>query len=262
MYAGVPTMFTAMLGLPGIARADLRSLKFCAGGGAPLMEESAARFLELTGVWITDGWGMTESCGMGTLGKLGEPPREGSCGLPVPGIEAQLHDLDDPEKPAPAGGPGHLCIRGANVMAGYWSKPAATREAFTSDGFLLTGDVATQDEDGHLRIVDRLKDMLLCGGFNVYPRVIEEAIAEHPDVEEVRVIGIPDTYRGQSPKAFVKLRPGSEPLSLVRLKEYLEPRIGKHEMVQHLEVRDALPRTPVGKLSKRALQEEQGTQPV
>lgn len=257
IFGGVPTMFTAFLEQPDIRQRNLRSLKFCTAGGAPLLEETAARFLEMTGVWITDGWGLTESCGMGTLGRLGEPPRSGSCGLPVPGLEVQLRDLDDPEKKAADGARGQLCIRGPNLMAGYWQKPEATRNAFTSDGFLLTGDVGTRDDDGHIRIVDRLKDMLICGGFNVYPRIIEEAILEHPNIEEVCVIGVDDAYRGQSPKAFIKMRAGAEPLSLAELRKFLGPRLGKHEMISFLEVRATLPRTTVGKLSKRALQDEE-----
>lgn len=256
VFGGVPTMFIAMLAQPGIQDRNLRSLKFCTGGGAPLLEETATRFLSLTGVWLTDGWGMTESCGMGTLSPLGEAPRMGSCGLPVPGLELELRDLDDVEKQATFEGPGQICIRGPNVMAGYWQRPEATRMAFTSDGFFMTGDVGTRDPDGHVRIVDRLKDMLLCGGFNVYPRTIEEAISEHPDVAEVCVVGVPDPYRGQSPKAFVTTQPGRSAPSLAELKQFLATRLGKHEMVQHLEVRSALPRTPVGKLSRRALQEE------
>ncbi len=257
IFGGVPTMFTAILEQPDILQHNLRSLKFCTAGGAPLLEETAARFLEMTGVWITDGWGLTESCGMGTLGRLGEPPRSGSCGLPVPGLEVQLRDLDDPEKMAAQGARGQLCIRGPNLMAGYWQKPDATRSAFTSDGFLLTGDVGTRDDDGHIRIVDRLKDMLICGGFNVYPRILEEAILEHPNIEEVCVIGVDDDYRGQSPKAFIKMRAGAEPLSLAELRKFLGSRLGKHEMISFLEVRAALPRTAVGKLSKRALQDEE-----
>lgn len=256
VFGGVPTMFIAMLAQPGIQQRNLRSLKFCTGGGAPLLEETASRFLSLTGVWLTDGWGMTESCGMGTLSPLGEAPRIGSCGIPVPGLEFELRDLDDVEKQAPYEGPGQICIRGPNVMAGYWRRPEAMHTAFTSDGFFMTGDVGTRDPDGHVRIVDRLKDMLLCGGFNVYPRLIEEAISEHPDVAEVCVVGVPDEYRGQSPKAYVTTREGRSPPSLAQMKEFLSARLGKHEMIQHLEVRSALPRTPVGKLSRRALQEE------
>ena len=146
---------------------------------------------------------------------------------------------------------------GPNVMKGYWNKPEATAASMTADGFFRTGDVGYMDEDGFVYIVDRTKDMILCGGFNVYPRIIEEAIYEHPSVAEVSVIGIPDAYRGQSPKAFVTLKKDAPPFTLEELKTFLKRRLGKHEMVQALEVRDQLPKTPVGKLSKKELYEEE-----
>jgi long-chain acyl-CoA synthetase len=177
--------------------------------------------------------------------------------MPLPGIELRFLSLSDPGADAPPGEPGELCIRGPNVMRGYWKKPEANAASFTSDRFFRSGDVAWMDGDGFVRIVDRTKDMLLCGGFNVYPRVIEEAIYEHPSVEEVCVIGIPDAYRGQSPKAFVKLKVGAAELALADLQSFLRERIGKHEMVQALELRAELPKTPVGKLSKRTLIEEE-----
>ena len=138
-------------------------------------------------------------------------------------------------------------------MKGYWKNPDATAEIMTPDGFMRTGDVGYMDEDGYVYIVDRTKDMLLCGGFNVYPRVLEEAIYKHPSVEEVAVIGINDEYRGQSPKAFVKLKAGAVSFTLKELQEFLKDKLGKHEMVQALEIRDSLPRTPVGKISKKDL---------
>jgi long-chain acyl-CoA synthetase len=133
-------------------------------------------------------------------------------------------------------------------MKGYWKRADATQEAMTKDGFLRTGDVGYMDEDGYVFIVDRTKDMLLCGGFNVYPRIIEEAIYQHPGIEEVIVIGIHDDYRGQSPKAFVKLKTNSSAVTLQQMKDFLKERLGKHEMISSLEIRDALPRTAVGKL--------------
>ena len=150
-----------------------------------------------------------------------------------------------------------MVIKGPNVMKGYWNAEAATREAFNRDGFMRTGDVAEMDADGYLYIVDRTKDMLLCSGFNVYPRIIEEAIYTHPAVAEVCVIGIPDAYRGQSPKAFVALKVGAEPITLEAMKAFLADKIGKHEMIGALEIRTALPKTPVGKLSKKTLVDEE-----
>jgi len=143
------------------------------------------------------------------------------------------------------------------VMKGYWNKPDATAESTTFDGLFRTGDVAYMDEDGFVFIVDRCKDMLLCSGFNVYPRVLEEAIYQHPAIREAAVIGIHDEYRGQSPKAFVALKAGAEPLTLAQLQDFLKDKLGKHEMVQALEIRAELPKTPVGKLSKQALRDEE-----
>ncbi|MNY31126.1 Long-chain-fatty-acid--CoA ligase [compost metagenome] len=150
-----------------------------------------------------------------------------------------------------------MCIKGPNVMKGYWNKPEATAEEMTFDGLFRTGDVAYMDEEGYVFIVDRCKDMLLCSGFNVYPRVLEEAIHPHPVVKEVAVIGIPDEYRGQSPKAFVALKDAAAPLGLAELQAFLKDKLGKHEMVQALEIRAELPKTAVGKLSKKDLMEEE-----
>ncbi|MEZ5765100.1 MAG: AMP-binding protein [Xanthobacteraceae bacterium] len=152
---------------------------------------------------------------------------------------------------------GELCIRGPNVMKGYWKKPDATAEVMTPDGFMRTGDVGYMDKDGYVYIVDRTKDMLLCGGFNVYPRILEEAIYKHPAVAEVAVIGIKDQYRGQSPKAFVTLKAGASPFTLKELQEFLKDKLGKHEMVHALDIRDELPKTAVGKLSKKDLYDEE-----
>jgi hypothetical protein len=157
---------------------------------------------------------------------------------------------DDPER-------GEICVKGPNVMKGYWKKPEATANSMTADGFFRTGDVGVMDEDGYVYIVDRTKDMLLCGGFNLYPRNIEEAIYQHPSVEEVSVIGVPDEYRGETPKAFVKLKAGASLLTLEEIKAFLKDRLGKHEMIGAIEIRDELPKTPVGKISKKDLRESQ-----
>ena len=149
-------------------------------------------------------------------------------------------DVANPEREVKLGERGEICVKGPNVMKGYWKKPEATANSMTADGFFRTGDVGVMDEDGFVYIVDRTKDMLLCGGFNVYPRNIEEAIYQHPSVEEVSVIGIPDDYRGETPKAFVKLKAGAPALSLEEMKAFLKERLGKHEMIGAMEIRDEL----------------------
>jgi long-chain acyl-CoA synthetase len=257
MFAGVPTMYTAMANHPKVKGGALRSLQFCGSGGAPLPLEVATRFFELTGTKLNEGWGMTETSPTGTFTPVHGMRKAGSCGMPLPNIELRFESLAEPGTYAAHGEPGELCIKGPNVMKGYWKNEEATAKSMTKDGFFRTGDVARMDDDGFVFIVDRTKDMLLCGGYNVYPRVIEEAIYEHPLVEEVCVIGVPDEYRGQSPKAFIKLKQGASAFSLDELKEFLKSRIGKHEMVQEMELRKELPKTAVGKLSKRDLVDEE-----
>ena len=257
IFPGVPTMYTAVIQHPRVEELNLRSLRFCGSGGAPLPLEVAERFHQLTGCFLNEGWGMTETSPGGTFTPVNGLRKPGSCGMPVPGLVVSVRALDDPEREVALGEPGELCVKGPNVMAGYWNAPAASAAAFTRDGFFRSGDVARMDEDGCLFIVDRTKDMLLCGGYNVYPRIIEEAIYEHPSVAEVCVIGIADPYRGQAPKAFVALKAGAAPLTLDELRRFLSGRIGKHEMVAALELRDSLPKTPVGKLSKKDLIEQQ-----
>ncbi|MFT4243195.1 MAG: long-chain fatty acid--CoA ligase [Acidovorax sp.] len=256
MFCGVPTMFTALISHPDTPKYDLRSLKYCGSGGAPLPVEVGQRYTAITGTEVSEGWGMTETSPTGTFSPI-KKSKPGSCGIPLPGITIKLLSLDDPTKYVPLGEKGEMCISGPNIMKGYWKNPEATAADTTFDGFFRTGDVAYMDEDGYLFIVDRCKDMLLCSGFNVYPRVLEEAIYQHPSVNEVCVIGIPDTYRGQSPKAFVVLKPGAEPFTLEQLQAFLKDKLGKHEMVHALEIRDALPKTAVGKLSKKDLVDEE-----
>ncbi|WP_185267153.1 long-chain-fatty-acid--CoA ligase [Halopseudomonas xiamenensis] len=256
-FPGVPTMFIGLLAHPLTAQLDLTSLKLCNSGGAPLPLEVQQRYSEMAGCALREGWGMTETTTTGTFTPRDAEPRPGSCGMPVPGATIRIAPLDGSPGSLPAGERGEVCIAGPNVTAGYWKRADATAEAMTEDGFLRTGDVGYMDEQGWLYIVDRTKDMILCSGYNVYPRVIEEAIYEHPAVEEVSVIGIDDAYRGQAPKAFIKLKSGAEAFDFAELQAFLEPRLGKHERLAAMEIRAALPRTPVGKLSKKELVDEE-----
>ena len=257
VFPGVPTMYTAILNHPDAGKYDLSALKFCGSGGAPLPVEVNQRFQKATGCSLLEGWGMTETSPTGTFTPADAPQRAGSCGLPTVGVTIKFASVDDPDQYVAQGERGELCISGPNVMKGYWNKPEATADSMTADGFFRTGDVGYMDVDGYVYIVDRTKDMILCSGYNVYPRVVEEAIYEHPSVSEVSVIGVPDAYRGQSPKAFVTLKKDSSGFTLEELQEFLKTRLGKHEMVQGLEVRAELPKTPVGKLSKKELYAEE-----
>lgn len=259
VFCGVPTMFTALINHPETPKHSLRTLKYCGSGGAPLPLEVAQQFASITGCSLSEGWGMTETSPSGTFtpAQPGAMRKAGSCGMPMPGIVIKFLDVDDSRSYVPLGERGEICITGPNVMKGYWNKPDATAEVTTADGFLRTGDVGYMDEDGFIFIVDRTKDMLLCSGFNVYPRVLEEAIYKYPAVEEVAVIGIRDEYRGQSPKAFIKLKADAKPFKLEELQAFLKDKLGKHEMVQALEIRAELPKTAVGKLSKKELYDEE-----
>ncbi len=255
-FPGVPTMWAALVNHPGIEQRDLSSLRACTSGGAPLPVELAERFGRISGLPLPSGWGMTETSPAGISPPLRGPAKPGTIGLPLPGITVEVVALDDPHRVLGPGDVGELRIKGRNVMQRYWNRPDETAAAFADGGF-LTGDIGTMDEDGYFFILDRKKDMILSGGFNVYPQVIEQAIYEHPDVEEALVIGVPDPYRGEAAKAFIKLRSGASPLTLDALRDFLADKIGRHEMPAALEIRAALPRTGVGKLSKKELIEEE-----
>ena len=249
---GVPTMWIAMLSLPDIATRDLSSLRVVSSGGAALPHEVGERFHALTGLRLGGGWGMTETAPAGTNLLPGTAPLPGEIGVPLPGVELQVVALDDPRRVLPPGEAGEIRIRGPNVTPGYYNRPAENAAAFL-DGWFLTGDVGRMEAGGRFVLVDRKKDMLISGGFNVYPRAIEDAIHEHPDVQEAAVIGVPDPYRGQAAKAFVVLKPGAAEMTLDDLLAFLRERLGRHELPAALELRDTLPHTPVGKLAKREL---------
>ena len=252
VFLGVPTMWTALAQFPGIEARDLSSLRMAFSGGAPMPMEVVNRLEALTGHRLGGGWGMTETSPVGCTIPPGQPYEQGEIGVPLPGIVVRIVSLDDPLRVMPPGETGEIAIQGPNVTKGYWNRPEENAVAFAG-GFFLTGDVGHMTEDGRFFLVDRKKDMILSGGFNVYPRVIEEAIYEHPDVAEAGVVGVADEYRGQSAKAFVVLREGAAPLTLEALRAFLSERIGRHELPTALELRSSLPKTPVGKLSRREL---------
>ncbi|CAN5920750.1 long-chain fatty acid--CoA ligase [soil metagenome] len=255
VFLGVPTMYVAFTSHPDIEKIDLSSLKWCNSGGAPIAGEVFSNFVRMARCRLLEGWGMTETCGVGTLTTGLGSPAPGSCGIPVAGSEIKVIDLETLAE-LPLGERGEICVRGPQVMKGYWNNPAATAEVTTPDGFMRTGDVGYMANDGSVYLVDRTKDMIICSGFNVYQRNVEEAIYRHPSVEEVIVIGVPDAYRGESPKAFIKFKAGAEPLSLDALRAFLHDYLGKHEMPHAMEARAELPKTAVGKLSKKELHAE------
>lgn len=258
VFPAVPTMLSALLACPDLGDYRLDSLKLCNSGGAPLPVELQQRFQKAASCAVKEGWGMTETAALGTFTPEGMVPPAGACGVPVPGIDLKIIAMDGSDQEMPQGERGELCIAGPNVMKGYWKRDDATAESMTSQGYFRTGDVAWMDEKGFVYIVDRTKDMIICSGYNVYPRNIEEAIYEHPAVAEVSVIGVPDEYRGQSPRAYITIRDGEPEPTLDEMKAFLKPRLGKHEMIHSMEIRDELPKTPVGKLSKKELYAEVG----
>lgn len=255
-FPGVPTMWIAIAALPDLDKRDLSSLVSVGSGGAPLPVEVAKILEQRVGMKLKSGWGMTETCSPGTAHPKEGPDKPGSIGLMLPGIEMDVVSLEDPTKLMPSGEVGEIRIRGPNVTKGYWNRPKETAEAFVGDRF-LTGDIGYVDADGYFYLVDRKKDMIISGGFNVYPQMIEQAIYTHPGVQEVIVIGIPDDYRGEAAKAFIKLRADAKPFALEDLRAFLTGKIGKHELPVAVDFVEELPRTPVGKLSRHELRLQQ-----
>jgi long-chain acyl-CoA synthetase len=256
VFPGVPTMWIAICSLPGFEKRDISSLTYCASGGAPLPVEVTRKLKDMAGIELLGGWGMTETSPAGTNIPRNRPDKAGTVGLPLPGIRMKVVALDDPGREVALGDTGELAVKGPNVTSGYLNRPDDNAASFV-DGWFLTGDIGHMDADGFIFLVDRKKDLIISGGFNVYPQMIEQAIYEHPDVEEVLVIGVTDPYRGEAAKAFVKLHAGAAELTLDALRLFLKDRLGKHEMPAALEIRPALPRTSVGKLSKLELKQEE-----
>ncbi|KTE21266.1 dicarboxylate--CoA ligase PimA [Sphingopyxis sp. H050] len=255
---GVPTMYQALLDHPDIAKTDFSSLRVCISGGAPMPAELREKFVALTGASLVEGYGLTESSGVVATNPYDGPVKPGTIGQPLPATHIRLLDKEDPSKAAPVGEPGELAVKGPQIMQGYWNRPDADLDSFTADGWLRTGDVAAIDEEGYIRIVDRLKDMIAVGGFKVYPSVIEAHLHQHPAVKEAIVLGVPDSYRGEVPKAFVTLEEGFQ-VSGEALAAWLNPQLGKHERVSAVEVRLNLPKTMIGKLDRKALRAEATT---
>lgn len=255
LFPGVPTMYTAIVNHPGLGKFDLTSIKICLSGGAPLPAEIKRRFETLSGCKLVEGYGLTETSPLATANPFAGLNKEGSIGLPFPGTSIAIVDREDPRKLLPQGEDGEICVSGPQVMKGYWGREEETARTVV-DGRLLTGDVGHLDEDGYAFIIDRKKDLVLVSGFNVFPRKVEEGIYRHEAVEEVTVIGVPDDYTGEAVKAFVKLKEGAA-LDAEALKAFLADKLGRHELPKHVEFRDELPKTMIGKLSKKELVAEE-----
>jgi long-chain acyl-CoA synthetase len=248
-------MFIAILSHPKLASFDLSSLKYCVSGGAPLPLEIKRAFETLTGCKVVEGYGLSEASPVVTCNPPDGPVKAGSIGQPLPGTIVSLRDLADPAIEVPVGEKGEICVKGPQVMQGYWRRPQETAQQFVG-GFLRTGDVGVMDEEGFIFTIDRIKDLIISSGYNVYPRRIEDALYEHAAVEEAIVIGIHDDYRGEAPKAYVKLRAGAT-ASVEELQRHLEGKISKIELPAEIELREVLPKTMIGKLSKKELKAEE-----
>ncbi|MBY8828713.1 long-chain-fatty-acid--CoA ligase [Hephaestia mangrovi] len=253
---GVPTMYQALLDHPKIGETDFSHLRVCVSGGAPLPAELKARFEAATGATVVEGYGLSESSGVISANPYEAEGKAGTIGQPVPGTRVRLVDKEDAGKPAPDGEPGEIVANGPQIMKGYWNRPDADAKVFVTDDagarWLRTGDVGAIDADGFIRIVDRLKDMIAVGGFKVFPSQIEAILYKNPAVKEALVIGLPDAYHGEMPRAFVTLTEGATATG-AELAAWLNPQLGKHERVDQVVVRAALPKTMVGKLSRKDL---------
>ncbi|WP_309753302.1 AMP-binding protein [Novosphingobium sp.] len=256
----VPTMFQALLDHPAIAKTDFSSLRICISGGAPLSLPLKARFEAASGARVVEGYGLTESAGVVSTNPYEGEEREGTIGQPLPATRVRLLDREDPSQDAAAGVPGELAVQGPQIMQGYWQRPEAAATAFAErpDGrWLRTGDVATIDAGGYIRIVDRIKDMIAVGGFKVFPSQVEAMLLQHPAVKEALVIGVPEARLGEVPRAYATLNADAEATG-EELHSWLNARIGKHERVDSVVLRESLPKTMVGKLDRKALREELG----
>lgn len=261
----VPTMLQALLEHPTIASTNFSSVREIISGGAPLPPPVKLRFESITGARVIEGYGLTESSGVVSVNPLRAhpvhgPARTGTIGQPLPATRVRLLDRDDPCRDAASGDPGELAVAGPQIMQGYWRRPEAESTAFaTCDGvhWLRTGDIARIDRDGFVTIVDRIKDMIVVGGFKVYPSQVEAVLVQNPVVREALVIGVPDEYHGEMPRAFVTLAADAT-VGEDELRDWLNQRVGKHERVDRVVIRQDMPRTPVGKLDRKALRAEVG----
>ncbi|UVL18041.1 long-chain-fatty-acid--CoA ligase FadD2 [Pseudomonas sp. B21-023] len=248
---GLNTLFVALMDNPGFKSLDFSALKITNSGGTALVKATAERWEALTGCRIVEGYGLTETSPAASTNPYGQLARLGTVGIPVPGTGFKVIDDDGHEQPL--GERGELCIKGPQVMKGYWQQPEATAQVLDSEGWLKTGDIAIIDPDGYTRIVDRKKDMIIVSGFNVYPNEIEDVVMGHPQVASCAVIGVPDERTGEAVKLFVVPRAGG--VSVDELKAFCKSNFTGYKVPKHIVLRDSLPMTPVGKILRRELRD-------
>ncbi|MDP9505448.1 long-chain-fatty-acid--CoA ligase FadD2 [Pseudomonas protegens] len=248
---GLNTLFVALMDHPEFKNLDFSNLKLTNSGGTALVKATAERWQKLTGCRITEGYGLTETSPVACTNPYGDRSRLGTVGLPVPGTILKV--IDDQGTELPLGERGELCIKGPQIMKGYWNKPEATAEVLDAEGWFKSGDIAVIDPDGFVRIVDRKKDMIIVSGFNVYPNEIEDVVMAHPKVANCAVIGVPDERSGEAVKLFVVPREAG--VSLEELKAYCKENFTGYKVPKHIVLRESLPMTPVGKILRRELRD-------
>jgi long-chain acyl-CoA synthetase len=258
MFSGVNTLYAALADNKDFASVDFSHLVFCISGGMATQGAVARRWKEVTGKAIVEGYGLSETSPIVTSNLITLDEFSGSIGYPYPSTQISIR-LED-GSPAPFGERGELCVKGPQVMPGYWMKPNETQEAMTEDGFFRTGDVAIMLPDGQIKIVDRLKEMILVSGFNVYPNEVEDVLAHHPKVKEVAVIGAPDRHSGETPIAFIVPRDNS--LTVGELSAFVHENLTGYKRPRHYEFRENLPKSAVGKILRRVLRDEYVARPV
>ncbi|UTH75801.1 AMP-binding protein [Chromobacterium sp. IIBBL 290-4] len=248
-FTGVNTLFNALVHHPGFAKLDFSQWKVAIGGGAAVQRAVAEGWSKITGLTLLEGYGLTEASPLVSVNALATGYYTGTVGLPVPGTEVQLRD--DAGQPAADGEPGEVCVRGPQVMAGYWQRPEETAKVFQADGFFATGDIGVRTAEGMLKLVDRKKDMVLVSGFNVYPNEIEDVVAQHPGVREVACIGVPDERSGEAVKIVVVRKDAA--LQADELLRFCRENLTGYKVPRHVEFRDELPKSNVGKILRREL---------
>ena len=250
VFEGVPTMYAAMLHHPQADETDVSALEVCVSGGAAMPVEIMRAFEQKFGCQILEGYGLSETSPVASFNRRDRERKPGSIGLPVDGVEMRV--IDDDAHEVPQGDVGEVAIRGHNVMKGYWKLEEATAEAIDADGWFKTGDMARVDEDGYFFIVDRKKDLVIRGGYNVYPREIEEVLYEHPDVREAAVIGIPHDELGEEVAAAIALKAGADSTP-DELRDFVKQRVAAYKYPRHVWLVDDLPKGPTGKILKREI---------
>jgi len=256
MFAGVPTLYKALMDFKGFEKYDLSSLRVCLAGGAAMPETTLTRWKNLTGQEITEGYGLSETSPIVTANPVHGTKKANSIGMPLPKTDVRIVNLEFPDRECPIRVEGEICLRGPQVMKAYWNNQAETDKVMDKDGFFHTGDVGYMDEQGYIFIVDRIKDMINASGLKVFPRKVEEAILQHPDVSETIVAGVPDEYRGENVKAYIVFKEGKE-VSKEDMTKFLKDKLASYEMPKVFEYRDSLPKTMIGKPDRKALKAEE-----